>query len=100
MSKNFTSDLTDFDHQAPPTALELIDEAVALTRRAAHCCRDQTAREHFEYALALLTESWVAESGQKARRAARVIADVRDALALFATVAARPLPPSTFNLHP
>lgn len=74
------------DHEPPPTVLDLIDEAVASAKRAAHACRDETAREHFEFALALLTESWVAESGQEARSAGRVIADVRGALNLFAVV--------------
>lgn len=74
------------DHEPPPTVLDLIDEAVASAKRAAHACRDETAREHFEFALALLTESWVAESGQEARSAGRVIADVQSAMNLFAAV--------------
>lgn len=78
-------------HQPPPSTLELIDEAVAAAKRAAHSCRDAKAREHFEFALALLTESWIAESGQQARSPERIAADVRSALDLFAAVAARPL---------
>jgi hypothetical protein len=65
--------------------LTLIDEAVAAAKRAAHSCRDRRAREHLEYALALLRESWVAEDGQQARGAGKVIEDVRWALNLFAT---------------
>ena len=68
----------------PPTILELIDEAVATARIAAHSCGSEIAREHFEFALALLRESWIAESGQKARDAAQVIADVREAFEIFA----------------
>lgn len=74
------------DHDPPPTVLELIDEAVATAKRAAHSCRDDRAREHFEFALALLRESRVAESGQEARGAGRVVADVRGAMNLFAAV--------------
>jgi len=70
----------------PPTCLELIDQAVAAAKRAAHGCRDGKAREHFEFALALLRESWIAESGQEARGADRVIADVKWTLSLFASV--------------
>lgn len=70
----------------PPTPLELIDEAVASAKRAAHACRDPRTREHFEFALALLAESWIAESGQEARSPGRVVADVRSALDLFAVV--------------
>ena len=70
----------------PPTCLELIDEAVAAAKRAAHGCRDRRARDHFEYALALLRESWIAESGQDARSAGQVITDVRETMNLFALV--------------
>lgn len=79
------SDLTRFEEK-PPTILELIDEAVATAKHAAHCCRNERAREHFEFALALLTESWIAESGQEARSAGQVVADVRSAMNLFAAV--------------
>lgn len=74
------------DHDPPPTVLELIDEAVAASKHAAHSCRDERAREHFEFALALLRESWIAESGQEARSAGQVVADVRSAMNLFAAV--------------
>lgn len=70
----------------PPTLLDLIDAAVATATRAAHGCRNELAREHFEFALALLRESWVAEDGQEARTTAQVIADVREAVDLFALV--------------
>ena len=68
------------------TTLELIDCAVASAERAAHCCDNKAAREHFEFALALLRESWIAESGQEARSAAQVVANVREAFDLFAAV--------------
>jgi hypothetical protein len=102
MSKIFTADLTDSGHEPPPApgALDLIDRAIASAKSAAHACRDEAAREHFEYALALLSEAWIAESGQQARVPARLIADVKSALALFAAIAARPLQPSSFNPHP
>lgn len=74
---------------APPSRLELIDEAVAAAKRAAHACRDATAREHFEYALALLRESWIAESGQEARSAEKVIEDVNWAVNVFSALAGR-----------
>ena len=74
------------------TPLELIDQAITAAKRAAHSCHDDNARLHFEFALALLTESWIAEDGQQARTPARVIADVRSALDLFAAVSAKPLP--------
>ncbi len=78
--------MNDHDHDPPQTVLELIDGAVATAKHAAHCCRNETAREHFEFALALLRESWIAESGQEARRAGQVVADVQSAMNLFATV--------------
>jgi hypothetical protein len=74
------------------TALDHIDNARAAAKRAAHSCHDETARRHFEYALALIGEAWIAESGQQARSPERINADVRSALDLFAAVAARPLP--------
>lgn len=74
---------------APPSRLELIDEAVAAAKRAAHACRDATAREHFEFALALIRESWIAEDGQEARSAAKVIEDVRWAVNVFAALAGK-----------
>lgn len=73
------------------TTLELIDTARAAAKRAAHACRDPQAREHFEYALALIGESWIAEDGQQARSAAQIITDVRSALDLFAAISAKPL---------
>jgi hypothetical protein len=76
--------MTDDTDQKPPTLLELIDEAEAAAKIAAHSCRGQKSRDHFEFALALIRESWIAESGQEARSAARVVADVRSAMELFA----------------
>jgi len=70
----------------PRTVLDLIDEAVASAKHAAHRCRNELAREHFEFALALLQESWIAEDGQEARTTAQVIADVREGMDLFALV--------------
>ena len=83
--KKAKSGLTAFGEEAP-TTLELIDEAVAAAKLAAHCCRDRRARDHFEFALALLRESWIAESGQDARSAGQVVTDVREAMNLFALV--------------
>lgn len=79
------SDLTCFEEK-PPTILELIDEAVATAKHAAHCCRNEKAREHFEFALALLRESWIAESGQEARSAGQVVSDVRRMTDIFAAI--------------
>lgn len=72
--------------EADSGPLALIDEAVAAAKRAAHACGEPQAREHLEYALALLRESWVAEDGQQARGAGKVIEDVRWAMDLFAAV--------------
>jgi hypothetical protein len=58
-------------------------------KEAAHACRNEQARECFEFALALLRESWIAESGQNARGAERVIADVKWGLRLIAAVFAK-----------
>lgn len=69
------------------TTLELIDRAQDAARAAAHACRDETARRHFEYALALISEAWIAESGQEARSPEHITADVRSALDLFAALA-------------
>jgi len=76
--------------QKPPTTLELIDRAQDTARAAAHACRDATARRHFEYALALISEAWIAESGQQARSPEHITADVRCALDLFAALAPQP----------
>ena len=76
--------MSDTDHEPPPTVLELIDEAVAAATDAAHFCSNRLARDHFEFALALLRESWIAESGQNARSAEKVVADVREAFEIFA----------------
>ncbi len=84
MSKSLKTDLT-----APgqgPSALELIDTAVDAAKEAAHACRNEAARECFEFALALLRESWIAESGQTPRGAEKVIADVKWGLRLIAAV--------------
>ena len=70
--------------------LNLIDRARDAARAAAHACRDETARRHFEYALALIGEAWIAESGQQARSPERITADVRCALDLFAALAPQP----------
>ena len=76
------SDLTGLKKPAPT----LIDEAEAAAKIAAHSCRSQKARDHFEFALALIRESWIEESGQEARSAGQVVADVREAFELFAAV--------------
>jgi len=67
-------------------ALALIDRAVDAAKEAAHACRNEQARECFEFALALLRESWIAESGQKPRGAEGVIADVKWGLRLIKAV--------------
>lgn len=82
MSKRESSDLTACGQR--PSALALIDWAVEAAKEAAHACRDEAARECFEFALALLRESWIAESGQKSRDAEKVIADVKWGLRLIA----------------
>jgi len=66
----------------------MIDEAVSACRDAAHLACDETAREHFEFALALLRESWIAESGQVARSARDVVGDVERGLQLIARLQA------------
>ena len=73
----------------PPSRLELIDEAVAAAKRAAHACRTRRGREHYEFALALIRESWIAEDGQDARSAGKVIEDVAWAMDLFAALAGK-----------
>jgi len=70
----------------PAATLALIDAAVASAKEAAHACRNEAARECFEFALALLRESWIAESGQNVRGAEGVIADVKWGLRLIAAV--------------
>jgi len=92
VEKTSTSDLTA-SPQARPTAdrypeqtLALIDTAVAAAKEAAHACRSEAARECFEFALALLREIWIAESGQTPRGAEGVIADVKWGLRLIAAV--------------
>ncbi len=68
----------------PAGTLASIDRAVGAAKEAAHACRSAAAREHFEFALALIQESWIAESGQNAREAGKVIADVKWGLRLIA----------------
>lgn len=80
--------MNDPERKPLPT-LELIDLAVSSAKHAAHCCRNETAREHFEFAMALLRESWIAEDGQKARSAAKVIEDMRWTQNLFARIFAQ-----------
>jgi hypothetical protein len=84
MSKSLKTDLTASGQG--PSALALIDTAVDAAKEAAHACRNEAARECFEFALALLRESWIAESGQNARGAEKVIADVKWGLRLIAAV--------------
>lgn len=69
--------------------LALIDRATAAAKEAAHACHSEAAREHFEFALALLQESWIAESGQNARSAEKVIKDVKWGLRLISAVFAK-----------
>ena len=70
----------------PTQTLVLIDAAVDAAKEAAHACRSEAGRECFGFALALLRESWIAESGQNARGAEKVIADVKWGLRLIASV--------------
>jgi hypothetical protein len=86
---HFSKAMNQPARQKPPTTLELIDLAVAAAKRAAHSCRNEAAREHFEYALALMSESWIAKDGQEARSAAKIIGDVASTLDLFASVNAQ-----------
>jgi hypothetical protein len=70
----------------PPSTLELIDQAVSSAKHAAHSCRNETARQLFEYAMALLRETWIAESGQEARQPLEVVSDVQRMTDIFAAV--------------
>ncbi len=70
----------------PPSTLELIDLAVSSAKHAAHNCRNETTREHFDLALALLREGWIAESGQEARGAGQVVSDVVKMTAFFSAI--------------
>jgi len=79
--------LTASSHER--AALQLIDRAVDAAKEAAHACHNEQARECFEFALALLRESWIAESGQTPRGAEKVIADVKWGLRLIAAVFAK-----------
>ncbi len=74
------------ENQAEAHNLKLIDEAIASAKIAAHSCRNELARDHFEFALALIRESWIAESGQEARPATKVVEDVNEAMNLFARI--------------
>jgi hypothetical protein len=49
----------------------------------------ESAPPSYEFALALLTESWIAEDGQEARSAAKVIEEVAWAMNLFAALAGK-----------
>lgn len=89
-SKIFIPNLTHFSTAMNQPALELIDRARDTAKAAAHACRDETARRHFEYALALIGEAWIAEDGQTARTPELLIFDVRSALDLFEALAPQP----------
>jgi hypothetical protein len=94
-NKNLSFDLTASAESEsgadcyPTETLHLIDRAVDAAKEAAHACRNEQARECFEFALALLRESWIAESGQTPRGAEKVIADVKWGLRLIAAVFAK-----------
>ena len=64
-------------------ALNQIDKAIAATKQAAHAVTNPQAKEHLEYALALITECWIAESGQQARPAKEIVSNVTSALEIF-----------------
>ena len=64
-------------------ALNQIDKAIAATKQAAHVITNPQAKDHLEYALALITECWIAESGQQARSAQEIISYVTSALEIF-----------------
>ena len=87
-NKIFADDLTASADTGgyPSETLAMIDRAVDAAKEAAHACRNEAGRECFEFALALLRESWIAESGQNARGAETVIADVKWGLRLIAAV--------------
>jgi hypothetical protein len=87
MSNLSTSDLTASSKDR--LTLELIDRAVDAAKEAAHACQNEAARECFEFALALLRESWIAESWQTPRGAEKVIADVKWGLRLIEVVFAK-----------
>jgi len=87
MSNLSTSDLTASGKDR--LTLELIDRAVDAAKEAAHACHNEQARECFEFALALLRESWIAESGQTPKGAEKVVADVKWGLRLIEAVFAQ-----------
>ena len=98
MSNHSTSDLTAWERDrrgngGESEVLGLIDQAVSAAKQAAHAAHDETAREHFEFALALLRESWIAESGQVARSAREVVEDVERGLRIIARLQAVALQP-------
>jgi hypothetical protein len=77
------------NHEGNELTLELIDQATNAAKRAAHACANPLAKEHLEYALALISESWIAASGQEARKPQTVVADVASSLRLFEILANR-----------
>lgn len=68
-------------------ALELIDQATAATTKAIQAGTNPQAKEHLEYARALVTESWIAEDGQQARDPQTIVTEVKNSFALFDTIA-------------
>ena len=56
--------------------LDLIDGAAAAAEQATHLCDNNKIHKHLEYAIALLREAWIEESGQDAKHAEQVIDDV------------------------
>ncbi len=70
-------------NQQTKYALNKIDQAIAATTNAAHAITNPQAKEHLEYALALVTECWIAEDGQQARPAKEIVSNVTSALEIF-----------------
>ena len=56
--------------------LELLDGAAEAAVEVAHISQNEKTKSHLEYAIALLREAWIEESGQHAKDTEQVIEDV------------------------
>jgi len=56
--------------------LDLLDEAAEKAEHVSRLSGSETTKDQLEYAVALIREAWIGESGQEAKPAQQVIEDV------------------------
>jgi len=56
--------------------LDLLDEAAEKAEQVSRLSGNETTKDQLEYAIALIREAWIGESGQDTKQAELVIQDV------------------------